>query len=79
MINNLEEYIIIEKVKKIRKRNIRDNLEDYLEDRFDSNLLYDQDTSLLDIKNDVMVKWFIVNSLGENKRRISEGHGKTTH
>jgi len=79
MINNFEEYVINEKVKKVRKRNIRNNLDDYLEDRFDPNLVYDQDTSLLDIKNDVMVKWIIINSLGEKTRRIIEGHGKTAH
>ena len=79
MINNLEEYVTNEKIKKIRKRNIRDNLDDYLEDRFDPNLVYDQETSLMDIKNDVMVKWIIINSLGENTRKIIEGNGKTAH
>jgi len=85
MINNVEEYVIkLEKVKKVRKRNIRDNLDDYLEDRFDTNLVYDQDTSILDINNDVMVKWIIINSLGEKTRRIIEGvrgygYGKTAH
>jgi len=64
MINNLEEYVIEEKVKKLRKRNLRDNSENYLEDKFDSSLVYDKSTSLKDIKNDVMVKWIIINSLG---------------
>jgi hypothetical protein len=64
MINNLEEYVTEEKVKKLRKRNLRDNSENYLEDKFDSSLVYDKSTSLKDIKNDVMVKWIIINSLG---------------
>ncbi|KAG4084340.1 hypothetical protein H8356DRAFT_1377925 [Neocallimastix lanati (nom. inval.)] len=38
----------------INNLNIRNNLDDYLENRFDPNLVYDQDTSLLDIKNNVM-------------------------
>jgi len=77
MINNLEEYVTNERVKKLRKRAVKDDLDDYLEDRFDSNSVYDKDTSLLDIKNDVLVKWIIINSLGERTRKIAEGHGKT--
>jgi len=76
MINNLESYIIKEKVKKLRKRNIKDDLDDYLEDKFDPSLVYDKDTSLLDIKIDVMVKLIIINSLGEKIRKIVEGQGK---
>eukprot|EP00833_Pecoramyces_ruminatium_P007690 jgi/Orpsp1_1/1181722/evm.model.c7180000078315.1 len=79
MINNLEEYVINEKVKKLRKRNIRGELHDYLDDKFDDNLVYDKNTSLLDIKSDIMVKWIILNSLGENTRKIVEGHGKTAY
>jgi len=77
MINNLEGYVVSEKVKKIRKRNVKDDLSDYMEDKFDNNLVYDKDTNLLDIKNDVMVKWIIINSLGEETRKIIEGQGKT--
>eukprot|EP00833_Pecoramyces_ruminatium_P008972 jgi/Orpsp1_1/1183004/evm.model.c7180000083457.1 len=54
IINNLEEYIVQEKVKKLKKRDIKDDEDDYFEDRFDNNLVYDKDTSLLDIKNDVL-------------------------
>jgi replication fork clamp-binding protein CrfC len=79
MINNLEGYIIEEKIKKLRKRNLRDDLDNYLEDKFDPSLVYDKNTSLKDIKNDVMVKWIITNSLGENTKKIIEGNGKTAH
>jgi len=79
MINNLEGYIIEEKIKKLRKRNLRDDLDNYLEDKFDPSLIYDKNTSLKDIKNDVMVKWIITNSLGENTKEIIEGNGKTAH
>ena len=67
-----------EKVKKLRKRNLRGNLGDYLEDKFDTNLVYEKGTSSLDIKNDIMVKWIIKNSLGEKTKRIIEGQGKTS-
>ena len=79
MINNLEGYVIEEKIKKLRKRNLRDDLDNYLEDKFDPSLVYDKNTSLKDIKNDVMVKWIITNSLGENTKKIIEGNGKTAH
>ena len=78
-INNLETYVIDEKVKKLKRRNIRDDIDDYLEDKFDNSLVYDKDTNLLDIKNDIIVKWIISNSLGENTRKIIEGQGKTAH
>ena len=78
-INNLETYVIDEKVKKLKRRNIRDDIDDYLEDKFDNSLVYDKDTNLLDIKNDIIVKWIILNSLGENTRKIIEGQGKTAH
>ncbi|KAG4102882.1 TupA-like ATPgrasp-domain-containing protein [Neocallimastix lanati (nom. inval.)] len=79
MINNLEGYVMEEKIKKLRKRNLRDDLDNYLEDKFDPSLVYDKNTSLKDIKNDVMVKWIITNSLGENTKKIIEGNGKTAH
>ncbi|ORY20967.1 hypothetical protein LY90DRAFT_516365 [Neocallimastix californiae] len=77
MINSLERYVVSEKVKKIRKRNVKDDLSDYMEDKFNNNFVYDKDTNLLDIKNDVMVKCIIINSLGEKTRKIIEGQGKT--
>ena len=55
------------------------DIDDYLEDKFDNSLVYDKDTNLLDIKNDIIVKWIISNSLGENTRKIIEGQGKTAH
>jgi len=78
-INNLESYITKEKVKKLRKRDIKDDIDDYLEDQFDNNLVYDTETNLLDIKNDVLVKWIILNTLGERTKRIVEGQGKTAY
>jgi len=60
MINNLESYALTRKVKKkLRRRDIKDDPDDYLTDQFDPSLLYDKETSLLDIKSDVMVKLII--------------------
>jgi len=79
MINNLEGYVIEEIIKKLKKRNLRDELDNNLEEKFDSSLIYDKNTSLKDIKNEVMVKWIITKSLGENTKKIIEGNGKTAH
>jgi len=79
MINNLESYVLKEKVKKLKKRSITDDLDDYLDDKFDKNLVYDKDTNLLDIKNDVIVKWIIINSLAENTRKIISDQSKTAY
>jgi len=64
-INNLENYVIQEKVKKLKKRHIRDDINDYIDDKFDNTLVYDKETNLLDIKNDIIVKWILLNTLGE--------------
>lgn len=34
----------------------------------DSNLVYDKNTTILDIKNDAIAKWIILNSLNERTR-----------
>jgi len=79
MINNLEGYVIEEKIKKLRKRNLMDDLDNYLVDKFDPSLVYVKSISLKYIKNEVMVKWIITNSLGENTKKIIEGNGKTAY
>jgi len=78
-INNLENYVIQEKVKILKKRHIRDDINDYIDDKFDNTLVYDKETNLLDIKNDIIVKWILLNTLGERTKRIVEGQGKTAY
>ncbi|KAG4106817.1 hypothetical protein H8356DRAFT_1627744 [Neocallimastix lanati (nom. inval.)] len=78
-INNLENYVIQEKVKKLKKRHIRDDINDYINDKFDNALVYDKETNLLDIKSDIIVKWILLNTLGERSKRIIEGQGKTAY
>jgi len=55
-INNLDEYISSQKIKKLRRKDIRENLDDYIIDKFDSSLVYDAGTTQKDIKNDILVK-----------------------
>jgi len=78
-INNLDSYIGDQKVKKLRKKDIRGNLNDYIADKFYTSLVYELGTSEEDIKNDILVKWIITNSLGENTKRILTSHNKTTY
>jgi len=40
-INDLLTYITKEKVRKLRKRDIKENIEKYTEDQFDDSLVYD--------------------------------------
>ncbi len=78
-INNLEEYVIKEKVKKIRKKDIKEGLENYPIDQFDDALVYEKNTSKQDIKNDILVKWIICNSLGEETKRLLQSQSKTSY
>ena len=55
-INNLDSYIGDQKVKKLRKKDIRGNLNDYITDKFDTSLVYELGTSEEDINNDILVK-----------------------
>eukprot|EP00833_Pecoramyces_ruminatium_P010631 jgi/Orpsp1_1/1184663/evm.model.c7180000090451.1 len=77
-INNLDPYITSERIKKLRKRNVKENINDYIQDKFDDSLVYDKQTSEDDIKNDITVKWIIMNSLGDNTRKIIKSHNKTS-
>jgi len=76
-MNNLTSYINTEKVRKLRKRDVKDDISDYIEDEFDNTLVYDKDTNDSDITNDTTTKWIILNSLGEKTQDIVQGGGKT--
>ncbi|ORX73467.1 hypothetical protein BCR32DRAFT_285628 [Anaeromyces robustus] len=49
-INNLDRYVTEEKVVKLRKRDIKENLNQYTQDKFDESLVYEKSTSEDDIK-----------------------------
>jgi len=42
----------------------------YIKDKFNNSLVYDIGTTQADIKNDIMVKWLINNSLGKKTKEI---------
>jgi len=78
-INDLVSYATQEKVKKLRKRDIKENLSNYIVDQFDDSLVYDKGTNDNDINNNITAKWMILNSLGEKTQEIVQGYGKTAH
>ena len=75
-INNLIDYITIEKIKKYKKNKIN-NLDNYIIDKLDNSIVYQKDTDPIDIKNDNITKWVIINSLGKQTRKIIGNRGKT--
>eukprot|EP00833_Pecoramyces_ruminatium_P007745 jgi/Orpsp1_1/1181777/evm.model.c7180000078571.1 len=77
-INNLIDYVITEKIKKYKKNKVLNNLENYITDKLDNSLVYKNDINPVDIKKDDNVtKWVILNSLGQETRKIVENRGKT--
>jgi len=65
------------KSKKLRKRDIKGNLNNYIQDQFDESLVYDLNTNEVDINNDITTKYIIMNSLSETTQKIVEGQGHT--
>jgi len=49
-INNLDSYVTKEKIKKRRKKDINDNLDKYIQNKFDETLVYEKKVSNEDIK-----------------------------
>ncbi|OUM56158.1 hypothetical protein PIROE2DRAFT_19366, partial [Piromyces sp. E2] len=76
-INDLSEYVTGEKIKKVKKNKILNNIEDYVIDKLDKSVVYHKTTDPNDIKNDNLTKWIILNSLDEETKRIIENRGKT--
>eukprot|EP00833_Pecoramyces_ruminatium_P007340 jgi/Orpsp1_1/1181372/evm.model.c7180000076991.1 len=76
-INNLIDYVNLEKIKKFKRSKITDNINEYVQDKLDRSLYYHNTTDPTDIKNDNITKWIIINSLGDETRRIIENNGKT--
>jgi len=63
-INDLVLYATKEKIKKLRKKDIKRDLLDYTEDQFDNTLVYAKNINENDINNDITAKWMILNTLG---------------
>jgi len=54
-INNLDIYVSKEKVKLLKKRDVKDNIDNYIPNKFDDSLVYAKDISNQDIKNDILI------------------------
>ena len=54
----------------MRKKDIKEDINKYIKDKFSNSLVYDIGTTQADIKNDIMVKWIINNSLGKKTKEI---------
>ena len=78
-INDLLTYITKEKVRKLRKRDIKENIEKYTEDQFDDSLVYDLNVKENDINNDIIAQWIIMNSLSEITQKLIEGKANTAY
>ena len=78
-INDLVLYSTKEKIKNLRKKDIKEYTSDYMEDQFDNILLYYKNTNENDINNDITAKWMIINTLGEKTQEIVKGNGKTAY
>lgn len=76
-INDLSEYITNEKIKKIKRNKVMNNIDDYISDKLNKSVVYLKTTDPNDIKNDNLTKWIILNSLDEKTRKIIENRDKT--
>ena len=61
----------------MRKRSIQDDISEYIEGKFDDILVYDKNTNIVDINNDITIKWILKNSIREKTKEIVQGSNKT--
>jgi len=78
-INKLAKYVLSPTLKKLRKKDVKEDLSNYIEDQFDSSLVYEKGTTITDITNDITAKWMIINGLGDNTQKLIEGSEKTAY
>jgi len=78
-INDLVLYATKEKIKKLRKKDIKEDISNYKEDQFNNTLVYVKKTNENNINNDITEKWMILNTLGEKTQEIVKGNGKTVY
>jgi len=78
-INKLTKYVLIPIIKKLKKKDIKGNINEYIEDQFDDTFVYEKNTTINDIENDITTKWIIINSLGEQTQSIIEGNEKSAY
>ena len=74
----MTKYVLHPIVKKLRKRDTREELTDYQGNQFDSSLVYEKNTKNINIINDISAKWIIINGLVEQTQKLINGNEKTT-
>lgn len=52
-------------------------ISEYIEDKFDDTLVYDKNTNMVNINNDITIKWILLNSIKEKTKEIVQGSNKT--
>jgi len=77
-INDLVLYATKEKIKKLRKKYIKKDISNYMQDQFDRTLVYNKIYNEKDINNDITAIWMVFNTLGEKTQEIVNGYGKTS-
>jgi len=75
----LTKYVLIPIIKKLKKKDIKWNINEYIEDQFNDTFVYEKNTTINDIDNDITTKWIIINSLGEQTQSIIEGNEKSAY
>jgi len=78
-INKLTKYVLKPTIKKLRKKNVKDNLSEYIQDQFDDLFVYEKGTSIEDIENDTTTKWMIINGLDDKTLKLIEGNEKIAY
>jgi len=74
-INKLAKYVISPIIKKIRKKDIKDDISNYIEDQFDETLVYEKGTDI----NNISTKWIIINRQGDKTQKLIDGNEKTAY
>eukprot|EP00833_Pecoramyces_ruminatium_P014527 jgi/Orpsp1_1/1188559/evm.model.d7180000065738.1 len=77
-LNNLIEYVLTERIVKFKINKI-ENLENYTIDKINPTLAYSKKIDPNEIKLDNATKWVILNSLGDNSKKLIETRRKTTY
>ncbi|OUM62193.1 hypothetical protein PIROE2DRAFT_11601, partial [Piromyces sp. E2] len=77
-INNLIKYVLTESIIKIKTNKI-ENQENYIIDKINPTLAYSKEIDSNKIKLDNMIKWVILNSLGNNTKKLIETRRKTAY
>jgi len=63
--------VLKQNIKKLRKKNITRDLNDYVPNLFDDFFLYEKGTTTEKIESDSTTKWIVINNLKNKTFKIS--------